>query len=71
MSSASHWVQGMSERLKGMFGVPVAVPTCNGFSSLVLALQAADVSRNLSVSCSTLLLTCMVMFVSHIVSSCF
>jgi hypothetical protein len=43
VSSASHWVQLMSRKLRIMYNVPVAVPTCNGFAALVLALQAANV----------------------------
>lgn len=43
VSSASPWVSKMAEVLKDIFQVPVAQPTCNGFSALVLALQAADI----------------------------
>lgn len=44
VSSAGIWPQKMSAFLRQMYNVPSAQPCCNGFASLMLALQAAEVS---------------------------
>lgn len=46
VSSAGLWPEKMSELLRSIFGVPVAVPCCNGFSAILLALQAANFLPN-------------------------
>eukprot|EP01038_Epipyxis_sp_PR26KG_P013088 gene13088-17542_t len=43
VSSASSYVTMMAEKLKQMFGYPVAQPCCNGYAAIVLALQACNI----------------------------
>lgn len=43
VSSAGIWPEKMSDLLKKIFGVPVAIPCCNGFTALLLALQASNI----------------------------
>ncbi|XP_055329290.1 uncharacterized protein LOC129581980 [Paramacrobiotus metropolitanus] len=43
VSSAGFWPKEMIKKLKSLFQVPVAQPCCNGFTSLMLALQAANI----------------------------
>jgi len=45
VSSAAPYVKQLSDILKKMYGCKVAQPCCNGFSALVLALQAANVGK--------------------------
>ena len=45
VSSATPFVDELSEILKKMYNCEVAQACCNGFSALVLALQAANVGK--------------------------
>lgn len=45
VSSGGYWPQELSQKLKVIFGAPVAQPCCNGFVAIVLALQASGIGN--------------------------
>lgn len=45
ISSAGYWPKQMASRLRAMFHCPVAQPCSNGFTALMLAMQAANIGE--------------------------
>jgi LPS sulfotransferase NodH len=45
VSSAGFWPKLMAKKLKQLFGVPVAQPCSNGFTSLLLAMQSVNIGK--------------------------
>jgi len=45
VSSAGFWPKQMSQKLKQIFGVPVAQPCSNGFTALMLAMQTINIGK--------------------------
>lgn len=46
ISSAGYWPRQLAARLRAMFHCPVAQPCSNGFTALMLALQAANIGKD-------------------------